>query len=126
MKIHIIDPCQIIVPHTIYDAKSETSDGKMIKFIREEFPNLSLIKVPRRHFNETDGITMIENYCSAKYKNAKTEIEAKYYALAAASGLFKYLQYIHNIFFKENALKLEVQTKYAHMRIGKKQLLFLL
>lgn len=118
MKIHIIDPCQIIVPHTIYDAKPETCDGKLIKFIREEFPKLSLTKVPRRHFNETDGMEMIKKYCSEKYNFAKEEVESKYYALSAASGLLKYLQFVHNVFFKENGLKLEVETKFAHMQIG--------
>lgn len=119
MKINIIDPCQIIVPHTIYDAKSETFDGKLIKYIREEFPKLCLTKVPRRHFSETEGTEMIKRYCSDKYNYVKEEVASKYYALSAAAGLLKYLQFIHNIFFKENSLKLEFETKFAHMQIGK-------
>lgn len=118
MKIHIIDPCHIIVPHTIYDAKSETSDGKLIKFIREEFPKLGLIKVPRRHFNEADGMELVQQHCSQKYNFVMEDINSKYYALSAASGLLKYLQYIHNIHFKENGLKLDCETKFAHMQIG--------
>lgn len=118
MKIHIIDPCEIIVPDTIYDAKSESSDGKLMKFIREEFPKLSIIKLPRRHFNEAQGMELIKKYGSDKYNYVKEEIAAKYYALAAGSALLKYLQYVHNIFFKENGLKLDFETKFAHMQIG--------
>lgn len=118
MKIHIIDPCEIIVPDTIYDAKSETSDGKLMKFIREEFPKLSIIKLPRRHFNEAQGMELLKKYGSDKYNYVKEEIAAKYYALAAGSALLKYLQYVHNIFFKENGLKLDFETKFAHMQIG--------
>lgn len=120
MKIHIIDPCQVMVPHTIYDAKPETSDGKLIKFIREDFPKLSLTRVPRRHFNETDGMEMIKKFCSDKYNYIQEEIALKYYALSAAAGLFKYLQFIDNIYFKENGLKLEFSTKFAHMQIGER------
>lgn len=120
MKIHIIDPCQIILPHTIYDAKPETSDGKLVKFIREEFPKLCITKVPRRHFSESDGMDLIKKYCSDKYNYVKEEVNSKYYALSAVCGLLKYLQFIHNIYFKENGLKLEFEMKFAHMQIGKK------
>ncbi|XP_055320057.1 mutS protein homolog 4-like [Sitodiplosis mosellana] len=117
MKIHIIDPCQIIVPHTIHDAKPETADGKLVKFIRQEFPKLPLIKVPRRHFSETEGMDLIKKYCSDKYNYIKEEVASKYYALSATSGLLKYLQFIHNIYFKENGVKLDFETKFAHMQI---------
>lgn len=124
MKIHIIDPCAIIVPDTIYLAKPETIDGKLVKFIREEFPKLPIIKVPRRHFNETDGMNLIDKYCSDKYNYIKAEVTSKYYALSATSGLIKYLQFVHNIYFKENGVKLDFETKFAHMQIGEKIFLF--
>lgn len=119
MKIHIINPRQIILPHTIHNAKPETPDGKLVKFIREEFPKMPLVAVPRRHFSDTEGMDMIKKYCSDKYNYVKDEVASKYYALSAASGLQKYLHVIHNIYFKENGLKLEFEAKYAHMQIGK-------
>lgn len=118
MKINIIDPCRVIVPHTVFEARPETSEGKLIKFIRDEFPKLEITKVPRRHFSETNGFELVKKYCSDKYNYVKEEIANKYYALSAASGLLKYLQFIHNIYFKENSLKLEFETKFAHMQIG--------
>lgn len=121
MKMHIIDPCEILAPDTIFDAKPESSDGKLMKFIREEFPKLFIRKLPRRHFNEAQGMELIKKYGSDKYNYVKEEMTAKYYALAAASALLKYLQFVHNIFFKENSLKLDSETKFAHMQIGKIQ-----
>lgn len=118
MKIHIVDPCEILLPDTIYDAKPETSDGKLLKFIREEFPKLTIIKWPRRHFNEAHGMELIKKYGSDKYNYVKEEIASKYYGLAATSALLKYLQFVHNIYFKENGLKLDFETKFAHMQIG--------
>lgn len=117
-KINIIDPCKIIIPHTIYEAKPETTDGKLIKFIREEYPKLPIEKVVRRHFSETEGIDMIKKYCSEKYRYVKEEVATKYYALSAASALLKYLHHACYIIFKENSLKLEFETKFAHMQIG--------
>lgn len=92
-----------------------------MKFIREEFPKLFIRKLPRRHFNEAQGMELIKKYGSDKYNYVKEEMTAKYYALAAASALLKYLQFVHNIFFKENSLKLDFETKFAHMQIGKIQ-----
>lgn len=119
MKIHIIDPCEILLPDTIFDAKPESSDGKLMKFIREEFPKMLIRKLLRRHFNEAQGMDLIKKYGSDKYNYVKEELTAKYYALAAASSLLKYLQFVHNIFFKENSLKLDFEAKFAHMQIGK-------
>lgn len=124
-KIHIIDPCQIILPHTIHDAKPETADGKLMKFLREEFPRETFIRIPRRHYCETVGAEFIKKYCSDKYSYIKDNITSKYYALAAASGLIQYLQCVHSIYFKENSLKLECGTKFAHMQIGKIHFLIL-
>lgn len=120
-KLNIIEPCQIILPHTIHEAKPETADGKLMKFLSEVYPANIFVKVPRRHFAESDGNDFVTKYCSDKYNFVKEAITTKYYALSAVAGLSKYLQYIHNVFFKENSLKLEFGTKYAHMQIGKKK-----
>lgn len=117
--MHIIDPCQILLPHTTYDAKPETAEGKLVKFLREEFPKQNIAKVPRRHFNNADGMELVKKFCSDKYNYAKDAVAGKYYALSAASGLIKYLQFVHNIYFMDNSLKLDFDTKYAHMQIGK-------
>lgn len=117
-KIHIINPCQILLPHTIYDAKPETTDGKLVKFLRDEFPKECIIRIPRRHYCDTSGAEIIKKYCSDKYNFIKELVSTKYYALTATAALFKYLQYVHNIYFKQNSLKLECETKFGHMQIG--------
>lgn len=118
-KLNTIEPCQIILPHTIFEAKPETSDGKLMKYLREYFPYGSFVKVPRRHYSDSDGLYQLNLYCSEKYQYEKSGITTKYYALAAVAGLFKFLQFIHKIYFKEHSLRLEFGTKYAHMQIGK-------
>lgn len=118
-KLNILEPAEIILPQTIFDAKPETAEGKLMKYLREQFPLINIIKLPRRHFSNNDGIDLINKYCSTKYDHVKKTITAKYYALTAVAGLLKYLQHFFNVNFKENSLKLEFDTKYGHMLIGK-------
>lgn len=113
-----MQPAQVIVPQTIYDAKPETADGKLMKYLREQFPMFNIIKIPRRHFSDTDGIELITKYCLQKYQHIKQSILTKYYALSAISGLLKYLEHFLHVNFKDNSLKLEFETKYGHMLIG--------
>lgn len=118
-KLNIIQPTQIIVPQTIFDAKPETADGKLIKYLREQFPTFAVIKIPRRNFSDTDGTELINKYCSKKFNHAIQSISSKYYALSAVAGLMKYLQHSIHVSFRENSLKLEFETKYGHLLMGK-------
>lgn len=117
-QLNILQPVQIILPHTIFDARPETPDAKLLKFVREQFPNFNISKIPRRHFSDADGLELLNKYCSPKYESVKQSIESKYYALSAVAGLLKYLEHFYNINFIERSLKLEFETKYGHMLIG--------
>lgn len=117
-KLNIIQPAQIVVPQTVFDAKPETADGKLLKYMREQFPSFAVIKIPRRNFSDTDGIELINKYCSKKFSHAIQSISSKYYALSAAAGLLKYLLHSVHVSFRENSLKLEFDTKYGHLLMG--------
>lgn len=118
-KLNIIQPAQIIIPQTIFDAKPETADGKLIKYLREQFPSFTVVKIPRRNFSDTDGTELINKYCSKKFIHAIQSISSKYYALSAVAGLMKYLLHSVHVNFRENTLKLEFDTKYGHLLMGK-------
>lgn len=118
-KLNVIQPAQIIVPQTIFDAKPETADGKLIKYLREQFPMFPVIKIPRRNFSDTDGNQFINKYCSKKFNHVIQLISSKYYALSAVAGLMKYLLHSVHVNFRENSLKLEFDTKYGHLLMGK-------
>lgn len=120
-KLNIIQPAQIIVPHTIYDAKPEMADGKLMKYLREQFPLFDVIKIPRRNFTDIDGTAFINKYCSPKFHHIMQSITSKYYALSALAGLVRYLLYSAHVHFRENSLKLEFDTKYGHLLMGEFQ-----
>lgn len=118
IKLNIIQPAQIVVPQTIFDARPETADGKLIKYLREQFPSFAVIKIPRRNFSDTDGIELINKYCSKKFSHTIQSISSKYYALSAVAGLMKFLLHSIHVNFRENSLKLEFDTKYGHLLMG--------
>lgn len=117
-KINILQPCQIIVPQTLFEARAETAEGKLMKYLREEFPSLCVVKIPRRHFSDSDGMDLITKYASKKFAYIIQTISSKYYALSAISALVKYLQHSLHVNFRENSLKLEFETKYGHLLMG--------
>lgn len=119
-KLNILQPVLIIVPHTIYDARPETVEAKMLQFVRLQFPAFNILKIPRRHFNNADGKELLTKHCSENYDSLRRSIEQKYYALSAVSGLLKYLEHVFAIHFIERSLKLVFTSKFAHMLIGKK------
>lgn len=102
----------------MFDARPETPEAKLLKFIREQFPNFKIVKIPRRHFSDADGMDMLKKFCSDKYDSVRQSVESKYYALSAVAGLLKYLAHFYNINFIEQSLKIEFETKYGHMLIG--------
>lgn len=116
-KLNILQPEKVLVPHTLYDALPETIEGKLLKYIREQFPYLNISRVPRRHFNDKDGLDLVKKVCSEKHKDIMELITTKYYALSAVSGLLKYLELSMNLNFVKNSLKLDFNAKYGHMLI---------
>lgn len=116
-KLNVLQPEKIIVPSTLYDASADTNEGKLLKYVREQFPYLNVVKIPRRHFPSEDGLHFVHKYCSEKHNDIKQLITHKYYALAAVSGLVKYLENMMNITFVDGTLKLDFETKYGHMMI---------
>lgn len=117
-KLNMIHPAQIIVPQTIFDAKPETADGKLMKYLREQFPHFSVIKIPRRNFSDTAGLELINKYVSKKFSHVIQSNASKYYAMSAVAGLMKYLLHSAHVSFRENSLKLEFGTKYGHLLMG--------
>lgn len=117
-KLNILQPIKIIVPHTIYDARRDTPDAKLLKSIRDQFPRFNILKIPRRHFNNDEGMEYLQKYCLNRYQHIKQSTETKYYAVSAVAALLKYLQYFHCVKFLDQSLQVEVETKYAHMLIG--------
>lgn len=114
-KINLFEPCEIIVPDTFQQNLQRNS--KLLDYVECTFPDQLITSILRRHFKHNDGAELIDKLCPAKYENIKLTIAKKYYTLAAAAALIKYLEYKLNITFAANTLKVEYEARDGRMMI---------
>lgn len=63
---------QVILPHTVMESRS-----KIINRIREMFPEIGTVTIPRKSFNETKGLQCIQDLCVPEYKAVEVEVSSK-------------------------------------------------
>ncbi|KAL7039371.1 hypothetical protein ACKWTF_009888 [Chironomus riparius] len=107
-KIQVLNPSKILLPDTIFET---VPLPKLIERIKENFPNISIIPIQRRHFNDKFGYEQISKLCSRKSFNILQIISRKYYCLSSASALLSYLKNVALVNFAESCLKVDYQTK---------------
>lgn len=105
---------EIIVPSTIMDTYPTPP---ILTAISNNFSNIRLVSLNRRHFNDNEGAEMLKSLCAAKYKTDLLKIEKKYYALTSAAALLLYIGYIAKAEFAVGSLKIEYHAKFATMAI---------
>ncbi|XP_044079862.1 mutS protein homolog 4 isoform X2 [Siniperca chuatsi] len=101
-KIHILVPLEILMP----DTASEKGKGtKLFSLITENFPGVAFTAIQRKYFNERKGLEYIQQLCAPEFGTVLMEVQAKYYCLAAAAALLKYLEFIQNSVYAAKSLK---------------------
>uniref|UniRef100_UPI00398F1709 mutS protein homolog 4 isoform X1 n=1 Tax=Pristiophorus japonicus TaxID=55135 RepID=UPI00398F1709 len=101
-KLQILTPLEIIMPNTTCDKGSGT---KLFTLVTENFKSVALSTVQRKYFNETKGLEYIEQLCTPEFSTVLMEIQLKYYCLAAAAALLKYVEFIQNTVYAPKSLK---------------------
>ncbi|XP_070498674.1 mutS protein homolog 4-like isoform X2 [Chironomus tepperi] len=107
-KIQVLNPSKILLPDTIFET---VPLPKLIELIKENFPDIAIIPVQRRHFNDKYGFDQISKLCSRKSFNILQIISRKYYCLSSAAALLSYLKNVALMNFAESCLKVDYQTK---------------
>ena len=102
-KVQVIQPVEIIIPNTACENGNMSSLFSMMK---ETFPCVTLTTVQRKYFNETSGLLYIHQLCVPEFNTVEMDVQTKYYCLATASALLKYVEFIQNIVFAPNSLKI--------------------
>lgn len=101
-KIHVLMPLEILMP----DTASEKGKGtKLFKLITENFSTVAFTAVQRKYFNERKGLEYIQQLCTPEFGTVLMEVQAKYYCLAAAAALLKYLEFLQNSVYAPKSLK---------------------
>ncbi|MEJ1276866.1 mutS homolog 4 [Cricetulus griseus] len=71
--------------------------------------NVNFTTVQRKYFNETKGLEYIEQLCTAEFSSVLMEVQSRYYCLAAAAALLKYVEFIQNSVYAPKSLKIYFQ-----------------
>uniref|UniRef100_A0A3Q2DG95 MutS homolog 4 n=1 Tax=Cyprinodon variegatus TaxID=28743 RepID=A0A3Q2DG95_CYPVA len=101
-RIHILMPVEILMP----DTASEKGKGtKLFKLITENYPGVAITAIQRKYYNEKKGLEYIQQLCAPEFATVLMEVQAKYYCLATAAALLKYLEFIQSSFYASKSLK---------------------
>ncbi|XP_056350221.1 mutS protein homolog 4 isoform X3 [Oenanthe melanoleuca] len=105
-KLKILTPLEIIMSNTACDVGNTT---KLFSLVTEHFKNVTFTTVQRKYFNETKGLEYIEQLCASEFSTIFMEVQSKYYCLAAAAALLKYVEFIQNAVYAPKSLKVRFQ-----------------
>uniref|UniRef100_A0A667XC79 DNA mismatch repair protein n=1 Tax=Myripristis murdjan TaxID=586833 RepID=A0A667XC79_9TELE len=101
-KLHVLVPLEILMP----DTASEKGKGtKLFNLITENFQGVTFTSIQRKYFNESKGLDYIQQLCAPEFSTVLMEVQAKYYCLAAAAAVLKYLEFIQNSVYAPKSLK---------------------
>ncbi|VDK83054.1 unnamed protein product [Litomosoides sigmodontis] len=103
IQFQIQEPVEVIVPETLVDKAN--SMNAVLELIRSTYPEVEITMINRRYFNDVKGIELLKQLSSSESSNLTAEVYKKYYCMAAAAALIKYVEYIQNILFAQNSLK---------------------
>ncbi|KAK3612393.1 hypothetical protein CHS0354_031987 [Potamilus streckersoni] len=101
-KIQILHPLEILFPNTACEAGSTS---KLFKVISDDFQNVSISTVQRKYFNETRGLQYVQQLSIPEYNMVEMEVSSKYYCLAAAAALIKYVEFVQNMYFAPASMR---------------------
>ncbi|OQR78824.1 mutS protein4-like, partial [Tropilaelaps mercedesae] len=88
-----LDPVEITVPRTALEARPE---GQLIKQLKQFFPEVQLTGIDRRWYNDCKGAECLRklNMFPQSVPRLDIELRNKYYALASASAIMKYVELV--------------------------------
>ncbi|XP_034175453.1 mutS protein homolog 4 [Osmia lignaria lignaria] len=106
-KLYLFDPMEILMPDTMCERAA--GKGILYQSIVDKFPELEVMPISRVHFNDTIGLERVKTLCIAEYSSVELYVKQKYYALAAAAALLKYVEYTRRFVYVPRSMKIEFQ-----------------
>ncbi|XP_014681092.1 PREDICTED: mutS protein homolog 4-like [Priapulus caudatus] len=101
-RLNILQPLEVIMPTNSCENGNAT---KLFKLISDSFSDRVISTVQRKYFNESKGLQYIRHLCLPEHSSVQLEVSQKYYCLAAAAALLKYVEFIQNTVYAPESLK---------------------
>ena len=109
-KCFALNPCHVVYPMSNIDPIMGASTGvKLYDDIGDKLSNANLTPVHRRYFNEAKGLLAVKQVMVKEVSSLELQFHNKYYCLAAANALLKYVECTLNHGFNRSSLKIEYQ-----------------
>ncbi|KAH9036606.1 muts domain V-domain-containing protein [Lactarius pseudohatsudake] len=116
-QMHLHYPALILVPDTFLNPKAGSgpssrnkpnSTSLLVQRLCDEFPGVPVEPVLRKFWNEDAGLEFLSQLCVQDEERAAMilAVSRKYYALSAASALFKYTEIKLNMQFANGSLRI--------------------
>ncbi|XP_065567664.1 mutS protein homolog 4-like isoform X3 [Artemia franciscana] len=105
-QLNVFSPSEIIVPVTVTDG---LENNHLTETIRRSFPNVPLNAIPRKFFSDQLGLQYVKKLAMPKCASVHHIISQKYYALAAVSALWRYVEYSQNSYYAPKSLHISFQ-----------------
>ena len=87
-----------------------TSGVKLYDNISSHLQMATVVPVHRRHFNESKGMQAIKQLLVPEFDSVELLQFHKYYCMAAANALIKYVEFTENFMFARKSLRVEHQV----------------
>ncbi|KAI8336838.1 DNA mismatch repair protein Msh4 [Chlamydoabsidia padenii] len=113
LKIYLANPSKILITKSPVEPST-----KLIQMIEKHFPQVQIMSLPRKNFNDKDGLAYIQKLGSPEHVvSLLRALSSKYYCLAATSALFQYLEGRDGWGFFEHTLRFNYDTVEGTMMI---------
>jgi DNA mismatch repair protein MSH4 len=103
----------------------EPSPSKLARILLEQLPDVEVMPVNRRYFNDVDGLKFVRQFGLGKDEHGLegeasivVGLNSKYYALAACNALMWYVDNAHHLTFSPKSIKFRWKTLEGTMLIG--------
>ncbi|XP_017770961.1 PREDICTED: mutS protein homolog 4-like [Nicrophorus vespilloides] len=101
-KINIMGPNEIVIPLTMVQSRLTAK-------LKQQFQGLKITAITRQCFNKANGIEYVKKVCAPAWNSIFLILQHKYYALAATSALFAYIESKLYKYFASESMKVEYQ-----------------
>ncbi|KIY45240.1 hypothetical protein FISHEDRAFT_61251 [Fistulina hepatica ATCC 64428] len=115
-QLHQHRPSLVLVPDTFVASVDPAGPGgngaacnsALVETIHDEFPGVAVEVVQRKYWNEAGGFDFVNQLCVEDQERAGTllTVATKYYALSAASALFKHAELKLNTRYAAGSLRI--------------------
>ncbi|EAL65466.1 hypothetical protein DDB_G0283957 [Dictyostelium discoideum AX4] len=109
-KLYILNPSIIVIPPI-------EQNREMVKLIENAYPNVKIIPIIKKLFNENDGISLMNQYCLIdKISIIEKFTKDKVLSLSSFNALIKYLEQ-DGIMFVKNCIRIKYSGSENSMQI---------